>query len=71
MITRKYLFYSLFLSIWVFFNYFTIERLFVFLQQIDMIERWISLDKESGSDLFRLMIRQLKEQVQIPEEFRK
>lgn len=54
-----------------FFNYFTIERLFVFLQQIDMIERWISLDKESGSDLFRLMIRQLKEQVQIPEEFRK
>lgn len=54
-----------------FFHYFTIERLFVFLLRLEMIERWISLNKESGSDLFRKMIQQLKEQVQIPEEFRK
>ena len=54
-----------------FFNYFTIERLFVFLIQLEMIERWISLDKESGSNLFREMIQGLKDQVQIPEEFRK
>ena len=27
-----------------FFNYFTVERLFVFLLQLEMIERWISLD---------------------------
>lgn len=31
-----------------FFNYFTIERLFVFLLQLEMIERWLSLDKERG-----------------------
>lgn len=54
-----------------FFNYFTIERLFVFWLQLEMIERWISLDKEKGSELFRQMIQHLKEEVQIPEEFRK
>lgn len=54
-----------------FFNYFTIERLFVFLIQLEMIERWISLDKEKGSELFRNMIQNLKDEVQIPEEFRK
>ena len=54
-----------------FFNYFTVERLFVFLLQLEMIERWISLDKEKGSELFRQMIQSLKDEVQIPEEFRK
>ena len=54
-----------------FFHYFTIERLLVFLLQLEMIERWILLDKEKGSELFRQMIQNLKNEVQIPEEFRK
>lgn len=54
-----------------FFHYFTIERIFVFLMQLEMIERWISLDKEKGNELFREMIQDLKNEVQIPEEFRK
>lgn len=54
-----------------FFHYFTIERIFVFLMQLEMIERWISLDKEKGNELFRKMIQDLKNEVQIPEEFRK
>lgn len=53
-----------------FFNYFTVERLFVFLLQLEMIERWISLDKEKGNRLFRSMIAALKDEVQIPAEFR-
>lgn len=53
-----------------FFHYFTIERIFVFLMQLEMIERWISLDKEKGNELFRKMIQDLKNEVQIPEEFR-
>ncbi len=53
-----------------FFNYFTVERLFVFLLQLEMIERWISLDKEKGSLLFRSIIETLKDEVQIPAEFR-
>ena len=54
-----------------FFHYFTVERLFVFLLQLEMIERWVLLDKEKGSELFRQMIQNLNDEVQIPEEFRK
>ena len=53
-----------------FFNYFTVERLFVFLLQLEMIERCISLDKEKGNQLFRSIIATLKDEVQIPAEFR-
>ncbi len=53
-----------------FFNYFTVERLFVFLLQLEMIERWISLDKEKGNQLFRSIIATLKDEVRIPAEFR-
>ena len=53
-----------------FINYFTVERLFVFLLQLEMIERWISLDKEKGNQLFRSIIATLKDEVQIPAEFR-
>ena len=53
-----------------FFNYFTVERLFVFLLQLEMIERWISLDKEKGNQLFRSIIATLKDEEQIPAEFR-
>ena len=55
----------------IFFDYFTIERVFVFLLQIDMIERWLQLDSEEGNRYFREIIDSLKNQVQIPEEFRK
>ena len=53
-----------------FFNYFTIEKIFVFLIQLEMIERWLSLDKERGNALFRNIIDGLKNEVQIPAEFR-
>ena len=54
-----------------FFNYFTIEKIFVFLMKLEMIELWISLDKEKGNEMFRQLIGQLKDEVQIPQEFRK
>lgn len=53
-----------------FFDYFTVERIFVFLLQLEMIERWISLDREKGNQLFRSIIDTLKDEVQIPAEFR-
>lgn len=53
-----------------FFDYFTIERIFVFLLKLEMIERWISLDKEKGNEIFRNIIESLKNEVQIPAEFR-
>ncbi|MDD3039831.1 DUF2764 domain-containing protein [Bacteroides sp.] len=54
----------------IFFDYFTIERIFAFLLKLEMIERWISLDKEKGNQLFRSIIESLKNKVQIPAEFR-
>lgn len=54
-----------------FFYYFTIERIFVFLMLLDMTERWISLDKQKGYELFRQMIENLKEEISIPDEFKK
>ena len=43
-----------------FFHYFTIERIFVFLMQLEMIERWISLDKETGEKTFREIVSVMK-----------
>jgi hypothetical protein len=55
----------------VFFHYFTVERIFAFLVRLDMIERWLTLDKEKGTALFRQLIAKLKEEAPMPEEFRK
>lgn len=53
-----------------FFNYFSIEHIFAFLLKIEMIERWLSLDKEKGRELFREFIDSLKDDVSIPAEFK-
>jgi hypothetical protein len=55
----------------VFFHYFSVERIFAFLVRLDLIERWLKLDKEKGTALFRQLIAQLKEEAPMPEEFRK
>ena len=52
-----------------FFDYFTVEKLFAFLVKIQIIERWITLDAEAGGEMLRGMIRQLKEEVTVPQEF--
>ena len=52
------------------FQYFTIERIIVFFQQLSIIERWMPLDKDRGNQMFRSIIAALKDEVQIPEEFR-
>ena len=42
------------------FNYFTVERLFVFLQKLMIIERWDSLDADEGMKRYNQMIAELK-----------
>ena len=53
-----------------FFNYFTVEKLFSYMVRLGMVERWSSLDKEKGQQLFRKLIGDLKEQTEVPAEFR-
>ncbi|MDR0745414.1 MAG: DUF2764 domain-containing protein [Mediterranea sp.] len=54
----------------IFFHYFSVERIFAFLLKIEMIERWLSLDKERGKEMFRELIGSLKDDVRIPAEFK-
>ena len=53
-----------------FFNYFTIEKLFSYMVRLGMVERWTGLDKEKGQQLFRELIGTLKDQTEVPSEFR-
>ena len=53
-----------------FFNYFSIERLFSYMVRLSMVERWSSLDREEGQKLFRKLIGDLKQQTEVPDEFR-
>lgn len=53
-----------------FFNYFSVEKLFAFLLMIEMVERWLALDKERGRELFRDIVDTLKNEMSIPAEFK-
>jgi len=53
-----------------FFNYFTVEKLFSFMVRLGMVERWTTLDREKGQRLFRELIGTLKDQTEVPAEFR-
>jgi hypothetical protein len=53
-----------------FFNYFSVERLFSFMVRLGIVERWTTLDKEKGQQLFRQLIGELKEQTEVPSEFK-
>ncbi len=42
------------------FNYFSIERLYVFLQKLAIVERWAALDADKGMARYNEMIAELK-----------
>jgi hypothetical protein len=48
------------------FCYFSVERLFVFLQKLIIVERWARLDAESGMERYNGMIAELKKGMDNP-----
>mgnify|MGYP001220282484 CR=1 FL=1 len=50
------------------FEYFTIEAVAAYLMKLEIIERWLPLNKEAGSAIFRELIRNLKSGVKFPGE---
>lgn len=42
------------------FNYFTVEKLYVFLQKLDILERWAVMDADKGMELYNSIIEELK-----------
>jgi len=53
----------------LFFHYFTIERIIGFTLQLEMVERWIKLDEETGSKLFDQLLSNMNKGYEIPAEF--
>ena len=47
------------------FNYFTKERIFAYLLQLEMLERWLSMDKETGTKAFSTYVKALVDNVKI------
>ena len=50
-----------------FFNYFTVERILMFVLKCELINRWKPLTQEKGTQVFRNMLNELKEEVSFEE----
>ena len=54
---------------YTFFHYFTIEKILGFLIKLQIIERWIKLDTETGKQLLQKLLNELETSYTLPEEF--
>ncbi|MDA3930299.1 MAG: DUF2764 family protein [Prolixibacteraceae bacterium] len=52
-----------------FFHYFDVEHLFIYLLRLELLERWVRLEKETGLQVFREMIGALQHSFEFPNEF--
>lgn len=52
-----------------FFHYFSVEKLLGFMLHLEMVERWMKLDEETGRKLFEKLLAGLGESFVLPEEF--
>jgi len=52
-----------------FFEYFTIDKILAFSIKLGMIERWLALDREHGSQMFNELLNELKSSYKLPESF--
>lgn len=53
----------------IFFEYFTIERLLAFMLQLEIAERWMRLDPETGRSMFDQLLDRLTRDYKLPDEF--
>ncbi|TVR73240.1 MAG: DUF2764 family protein [Marinilabiliales bacterium] len=51
------------------FNYFTIEVLLAFVKKLQMINRWLDMDYETGKEMFTKLLDQLQQSYEFPKEF--
>lgn len=59
----------IFLDEYTFFNYFNIEKILSFIIKLNIIERWVELDNETGKVLFTRLINDIKMSYKFPSEF--
>ena len=53
-----------------FFCFFTIEQLFAYMVRLGIVERWCDMDAQKGQQLLRQLIGTLKDQTEVPAEFK-
>lgn len=51
------------------FNYFTIEVLLAYVIKLQMVQRWLEMDYETGKEMFRKLLNQLEQSYEFPKEF--
>lgn len=51
------------------FNYFTIENILAYIIKLEMVDRWIKIDDETGKALFSKLVHKLKSSYEFSEEF--
>jgi len=51
------------------FNYFSIEVILGFVIKLAMVERWLKLDKKTGEEMFRRLVKDLENSYEFPKEF--
>jgi hypothetical protein len=51
------------------FNYFTIEVILGFVIKLEMVERWLKLDKKTGEEMFNRLLKDLENSYEFPKEF--
>lgn len=52
-----------------FFEYFTIEKVLAFTIKLGIAERWLSIDKAHGNEMFRKLLKELQSSYTLPETF--
>ncbi|MBN1986375.1 MAG: DUF2764 family protein [Prolixibacteraceae bacterium] len=52
-----------------FFHYFSIEKILSYILRLQIIERWMKLDKETGEEFLQKMISELQTSYEFPAEF--
>ncbi len=57
------------LNDWSFFHYFTVEKVFTFTLQVEIVQRWLALDKETGQKLFNSLLSNLEKSYEFSNEF--
>ncbi len=52
-----------------FFHYFTVEKIFAYLLKLEMVARWVGLDKKTGEELFNRLLKDLEASHELPQVF--
>lgn len=53
-----------------FFYYFSVERLFVYILQLEIVQRWSVLEEGKGKEVFVKLVEEMKGNVQFSDEFK-